>query len=174
MAVDIKLNEMVDDLARLEKISIDDVELSYRTRSTLYFLNANNMAQAFDVLHNGKFGKYKGIGRKAVGELREVLANITEITRPDPTLLALRTKLHEAQTELSKALGNNDYLESRLTGLRVSFGEVLEKEREKTAHVTQKMNNLLERLVRKLSVAQLIDLGIRVNIDVNTEDEKEA
>lgn len=173
MAVDMKLNKMVDDLARLEKINLDNVELSVRTRNALYFLDVRNMAQAFDVLHNGKFAKHKGVGRKAVGELREVLANITEITRPDPTLLALRTKLHEAQTELSRALGDKDYFESRLTGLRVSFGEALEKEREKTSYIKQKMDSLLERLVRTLSVAQLIDLGIRVNIDVNTED-KEA
>ena len=186
MAVDLKLNEMVDDLERLEKISVNDVELSYRTSRALKFNHIDNMAQAFDALHNGKLAKIKGIGRKSVNELREVLANVTEMTRPDPVLVALRSQLTNANAKIERH-------EACMTSLRVSFGETLENERriaalaaedakrryaeldraysaEKARHA--ELRRRISRLLGVLTVEQLAEIGIKVSIDL--VEEKEA
>ena len=79
MAVDIKLNDMIDDLAgRLHNVPLEDVELSIRTFKALKDCGANTLGEAQQVILDRKLHKRYGIGPKAVREAEEIIHNVSE------------------------------------------------------------------------------------------------
>jgi len=85
MAVDIRLNQMIDALdGRLKNIPLEDVELSIRTYKALKDCGAVTLHDAQMALINRTIHKQHGIGPKAIKEVEEVIVNVC-VTVPAPT-----------------------------------------------------------------------------------------
>ena len=78
MAVDIKLNQMIDALdGRMKSILIEDVELSVRTLKALKDCGVRTLHEAQMALINRTLHKQHGIGPKAVKEVEEIIFNVS-------------------------------------------------------------------------------------------------
>lgn len=78
MAVDIRLNQMIDALdGRLKSILIEDVELSIRTLKALKDCGVRTLHEAQMALINRQLHKQHGIGPKAVKEVEEIIFNVS-------------------------------------------------------------------------------------------------
>lgn len=78
MAVDVKLNRMIDALdGRMKSIMIEDVELSIRTLKALKDCGVRTLHEAQMALINRQLHKQHGIGPKAVKELEEIIFNVS-------------------------------------------------------------------------------------------------
>lgn len=77
MAVDIRLNQMIDALdGRLKSILVEDVELSVRTLKALKDCGVRTLHEAQMALINRQLHKQHGIGPKAVKEVEEIIFNV--------------------------------------------------------------------------------------------------
>ena len=84
MAVDIRLNQMIDALdGRMKSILIDDVELSIRTLKALKDCGVKTLHEAQLAIINRQLHKQHGIGPKAVKEVEEIIFNVSA-TLPVP------------------------------------------------------------------------------------------
>lgn len=84
MAVDIRLNQMIDALdGRMKSILIDDVELSIRTLKALKDCGVKTLHEAQLAIINRQLHKQRGIGPKAVKEVEEIIFNVSA-TLPVP------------------------------------------------------------------------------------------
>lgn len=80
MAVDIRLNQMIDALdGRLKSILIEDVELSIRTLKALKDCGVRTLHEAQMALINRQLHKQHGIGPKAVKEVEEIIFNVSAV-----------------------------------------------------------------------------------------------
>ena len=87
MAVDIRLNQMIDALdGRLKSIPLEEVELSVRTLKALKDCGANTLHDAQLALINRTLRKQRGIGPRAVKEVEEVIASVCAVL-PVPVLV---------------------------------------------------------------------------------------
>ena len=78
MAVDIRLNQMIDALdGRMKSILIEDVELSIRTLKALKDCGVRTLHEAQMALINRQLHKQHGIGPKAVKEVEEIIFNVS-------------------------------------------------------------------------------------------------
>ncbi len=78
MAVDIRLNQMIDALdGRMKSILIEDVELSVRTLKALKDCGVRTLHEAQMALINRQLHKQHGIGPKAVKEVEEIIFNVS-------------------------------------------------------------------------------------------------
>ena len=78
MAVDIRLNQMIDALdGRMKSILIEDVELSVRTLKALKDCGVRTLHEAQMALINRRLHKQHGIGPKAVKEVEEIIFNVS-------------------------------------------------------------------------------------------------
>lgn len=78
MAVDVRLNQMIDALdGRLKSILIEDVELSVRTLKALKDCGVRTLHEAQMALINRQLHKQHGIGPKAVKEVEEIIFNVS-------------------------------------------------------------------------------------------------
>ncbi len=78
MAVDVRLNQMIDALdGRLKSILIEDVELSIRTLKALKDCGVRTLHEAQMALINRQLHKQHGIGPKAVKEVEEIIFNVS-------------------------------------------------------------------------------------------------
>lgn len=95
MAVDIRLNEMINALdAQLDRVLLEDVELSVRSFAALTRCGAVTIGDAKRALKDGSFRKQRNIGPRAVREVEEIIRNVAA-TLPIP---APKTK-RECQLE---------------------------------------------------------------------------
>jgi hypothetical protein len=80
MAVDLRLNQMIDALdGRLRNVLLEDVELSIRTFKALTQLGAVTLHDAQMALINRTLHKQHGIGPRAVKEVEEIIANVCAV-----------------------------------------------------------------------------------------------
>lgn len=78
MAVDIRLNQMIDALdGRMKSIMIEDVELSVRTLKALKDCGVRTLHEAQMAIINRQLHKQHGIGPKAVKEVEEIIFNVS-------------------------------------------------------------------------------------------------
>lgn len=85
MAVDIRLNQMIDALdGRMKSILIEDVELSIRTLKALKDCGVRTLHEAQMALINRQLHKQHGIGPKAVKEVEEIIFNVSAVLPPEP------------------------------------------------------------------------------------------
>lgn len=78
MAVDIRLNQMIDALdGRMKSILIEDVELSIRTLKALKDCGVRTLHEAQMAIINRQLHKQHGIGPKAVKEVEEIIFNVS-------------------------------------------------------------------------------------------------
>lgn len=85
MAVDIRLNKMIDALdGRLKSIHIDNVELSIRTLKALKDCRVYTLHDAQMAIINRQLHKQHGIGPKAVREIEEIIFNVSTSMPPLP------------------------------------------------------------------------------------------
>jgi len=96
MAVDIRLNQMIDALdGRLKSIRLEDVELSIRTLKALKDCGAETLHDAQMALINRILHKQHGIGPRAVREVEEVIASVCAVLPAPPTSLKREQKLEQ-------------------------------------------------------------------------------
>jgi hypothetical protein len=102
MAVDIRLNQMIDALdGRLKSIPLEDVELSIRTFKALKDCGANTLHDAQMALVNRTLHKQYGIGRRAAKELEEIIASVCAVLPvPVPVPESKREKQLERVLEM--------------------------------------------------------------------------
>jgi hypothetical protein len=102
MAVDIRLNQMIDALdGRLKAIPLEDVELSVRTLKALKDCGASTLHDAQMALINRTLRKQHGIGPRAVKEVEEVIASVCAVLPiPVPVPESKREKQLEQVLEL--------------------------------------------------------------------------
>ncbi len=80
MAVDIRLNEMINALdAQLDRVLLEDVELSVRSFAALTRCGAVTIGDAKRALKDGSFRKQKNIGPRAVREVEEIIRNVAAV-----------------------------------------------------------------------------------------------
>lgn len=90
MAVDVKLNKMIDALdERMKSILIDDVDLSVRTLRALKNCGVHTLHDAQMAVINRQLHKQHGIGPKGVKEVEELIFNISAAL-PTPRTKAKR------------------------------------------------------------------------------------
>lgn len=90
MAVDIRLNQMIDALdGRMKSILIEDVELSVRTLKALKDCGVRTLHDAQMAIINRQLHRQHGIGPKAVKEVEEVIFNIS-VRLPAPRTKSVR------------------------------------------------------------------------------------
>lgn len=78
MAVDIRLNDMINALdRRLREIGLDDCELSVRTLNALRKIGAETLWDAQGAILNRTLIKQYGIGPKAVREVQEIIDSVS-------------------------------------------------------------------------------------------------
>ena len=83
MAVDIRLNQMIDALdGRMKSILIEDVELSIRTLKALKDCGVHTLHEAQMAIINRQLHKQHGIGPKAVKEVEEIIRNVAAVLPP--------------------------------------------------------------------------------------------
>ena len=122
MAVDVRLNQMIDALdGRLKSILLNDVELSVRTHVALKNCGAVTLHDAQMALINRTIHKQHGIGPKAIKEVEEIIANVCAVipapkkgwqpigTAPkDRCFLAVIDASNQAEHNLIKAIFGED------------------------------------------------------------------
>ena len=87
MAVDIRLNQMIDALdGRLKGVRLEDVEISVRTLKALKDCGASTLHDAQMALINRILHKQKGIGPRAVKEVEEIIASVCAVL-PIPVIV---------------------------------------------------------------------------------------
>ena len=85
MAVDIKLNQMVNALDKwLKTIPLEEVELSVRAYKALKDCGVNTLHEAQGAIINRQLHKQYGIGPRAVKEVEEIIRNVSALMPPLP------------------------------------------------------------------------------------------
>ena len=99
MAVDIKLNQMVNALDKwLKTIPLEDVELSVRAYKALKDCGVNTLHEAQGAIINRQLHKQYGIGPRAVKEVEEIIRNVSAMMPPLPPEEPAKSK-REARME---------------------------------------------------------------------------
>ena len=174
MTVDIKLNNMIDALGRLERVRIEDVELSVRAHNALKRLGAVTLADAQRAIIDRNFIKQPNVGRRTVNEVREIIANVAAL--PDEALPPRDTVLREEDTEADLLRYENARLLDENKLLRASQAQSqLEPDRLRNLLQTERHNHSrtrrrLDAVIAMMSVADLRRAGIDVDITFNEED----
>lgn len=174
MTVDIKLNNMIDALGRLERVRIEDVELSVRAHNALKRLGAVTLADAQRAIIDRDFIKQPNVGRRTVNEVREIIANVSVL--PDEALPPRDTGLREEDTEVDMLRYENARLLDENKLLRASQAQSqLEPDRLRNLLQTERHNHSrtrrrLDAVIAMMSVADLRRAGIDVDITFNEED----
>lgn len=102
MAVDVKLNQMVNALDKwLKTIPLEDVELSVRAYKALKDCGVNTLHEAQTAIINRQLHKQYGIGPRAVKEVEEIIRNVSAMMPPLPPEQPAKSK---RERELENAL----------------------------------------------------------------------
>jgi hypothetical protein len=174
VAVDIKLNNMIDALGRLERVRIEDVELSVRALRGLKNVGAVTLADAQRAIIDRTLIKQHHIGRRTVDEVREIIANVSAL--PDEALPPRDTVLREEDTEADLLRYENARLldelkrkDAFIAALRLEpdrLSKLLQTERHNHTRTCRR----LDTVIAMMSVADLRRAGIDVDITFNEED----
>lgn len=81
MTVDIKLNNMIDALGRLERVRIEDVELSVRAHNGLKNDGCVTLADVQRRINEGTLRRIPNIGRRTAAEIQEIIDYV--LSMPD-------------------------------------------------------------------------------------------
>lgn len=76
MTVDIKLNNMIDALGRLERVRLEDVELSVRAHNALKNDGCVTLADVQHRINKGTLRRIPNIGRRTAAEIQEIIDNV--------------------------------------------------------------------------------------------------
>ena len=84
MTVDIRLNNMIDALGRLERVRIEDVELSVRAHNGLKNDGCVTLADVQHRINKGTLRRIPNIGRRTAAEIQEIIDYV--LSMPDEAL----------------------------------------------------------------------------------------
>lgn len=174
MAVDIKLNNMIDALGRLERVRIEDVELSVRAHNALKRLGAVTLADAQRAIIDRDFIKQPNVGRRTVDEVREIIANVAALPeealpQPDNVLREEDTEIDLLRYENARLLDELKRKDETLAALRLEpdrLSKLLQTER----HNHSRTRRRLDAVIAMMTVGDLRRAGIDVDITFNEED----
>lgn len=174
MTVDIKLNNMIDALGRLERVRLEDAELSVRAHNGLKNDGCVTLADVQRRINEGTLRRIPNIGRRTAAEIQEIIDYV--LSMPDEALPQPDNVLREEDTEVDllryeneRLLGELKCKDETLAALRLEpdrLSKLLQTER----HNHSRTHRRLDALIALMTVGDLRRAGIDVDITFNEED----
>ena len=174
MAVDTKLNTMIDALGRLERVRLEDVELSVRAHNGLKNDGCVTLADVQHRINKGTLRRIPNIGRRTAAEIQEIIDYVLSMPdegppQPDNVLREEDTEADLLRYENARLLGENKLLRASQAQAQLEpdrLRNMLQAER----HNHSRTRRRLDALIAMMTVGDLRRAGIDVDITFNEED----